>query len=145
MKVEIQNYEPSDKLYVWETYVYSMKHYVEEIWGWDDAWQQNDFETGFEKYETKILKLDQSKIGYLQFKQESKYTYISMLVLNPKYQSKGIGFELLNTLQPGTPDKSLRLNCFKINESAYKFYLKCGFKAFKTDEKFIYLERNTNA
>ena len=145
MNIEILDYQPSDKPFIWETYVKSMKSYIEKIWGWNDSWQENDFEQGFVKYETKVIKLNQSTIGYFQLKQETEFTYISMFVLKPKYQSKGIGKIVLNYLQPKEPSNHLRLNCFKINKRAYNFYIKCGFKVIKTDNDFIYLQRNKSA
>lgn len=141
MNIELHSYEPIDKLYIWDTYTDSMKDYIEKIWGWDDGWQKNDFETGFDRYETKILKLDQSKIGYIQFKCEPQETYISMLVIEPMHQSMGVGTKLLEILQPSSPNGSLRLNCFTVNKGAYRFYLKCGFKILKMDDNFIYFQR----
>ena len=145
MRIHFQEYDNNDKAFIWKTYVNAMKPHIEKIWGWDQSWQENDFNLGLKQCKTEVIFVDGCVAGYLQTEQKGNALFIRMLILIPEYQSKGIGTKILDMLQPLTSGNLLKLNCFKINKNAYRFYKKSGFDEIKTDENYIYLQRHTNA
>lgn len=145
MEIELGNYRPIDKPYLWDIYVSALRNYIDEMWNWDQSWQENKFEESLKKYQTKVIYYHGIRVGYTQIEKMEECTDISMLILEPDFQSKGIGSKILDILQPDSPDLSLRLNCFQVNVRAYRFYLRCGFKVLKTDDKLIYMQREKNA
>ena len=137
MNIEFQPYLEDDKNYLWHTYIAAMKPHIEKMWGWDTAWQESNFEQSLVEYRTSILKNSSGRIGYLQVKCNSDSTFISMIILEPYYQSKGLGPKILEKVQSSQPDKPLTLRCFQVNQSAYDFYIRSGFEVLDTDDYFI--------
>ncbi len=143
MKIELKNFELADKSYMWKTYVEAMKQHIEEMWGWDEAWQENNFNNELTQSNTQIIFAGGERVGYLQTEPESCGIFIRMIILEPKCQSKGVGAKILNMLQPSSAGQLLKLNCFEVNKEAFRFYQKNGFTVTKTDEKFISMQRVT--
>ena len=141
MKIKLQAYQNSDREYLWRTYVDAMERHIEEMWGWDSAWQENDFEQSLSEYQTSILFSSDERIGYLQIKNNPDNTFISMIIIEPHHQSKGLGPRILEMVQSSRPNLPLTLRCFQVNKSACKFYIKCGFKVVETDDYFITMRR----
>ncbi len=137
MNIQFINHKESDKDYIWQTYVQAMKPLISKIWGWDLNWQKVDFEKNLFKYDTYILKNNDDLLGYVQFKIESKRTYLNMIILEPEYQSKEIGPKIIAMIQSLNSNKSLELRCFLINQPAFVFYQRIGFEVIDSDDFFI--------
>lgn len=142
MNVEFHPYQEADKDYLWRVYVEAMKAHIQKMWGWDTAWQEENFEKSLIDYDTSTLQLSTKRIGYLQAKYNQESTFISMIILEPLYQSKGLGPVILDKIQCIQPDKPLTLRCFQVNKSAYEFYIRSGFEVFETDDNFISMRRH---
>lgn len=142
MNIKFQQYSDVDKHYIWEAYVGSMKQHIEKMWGWDTAWQEDTFEKSLLEYETFTLINTSERVGYIQVKYNPDNTFLSMLILNPHWQSKGIGPKVLDMLQSYYPEKPLTLRCFQVNKSAFDFYKRSGFEVVSTDEYFISMIRH---
>ena len=50
-----------------------MRDHIDTIWGWDESWQNNEFENGLLSYQTEIISMNDINIGYLQT-EELKYS-----------------------------------------------------------------------
>lgn len=142
MDIKFEPYKKSDKSYLWDTYVKAMKPHIEKMWGWDLEWQKNDFEKNLIEYQTLILNVSSERIGYLQLKYDLEVTFISMIILEPQYQSKGFGPRILEMVQSFQPKMPLTLRCFQVNQPAYNFYVRCGFEVMDTNDYFISMQRN---
>ena len=143
MIIELKNFDLADKPYMWKTYVAAMKQHIEEMWGWDEVWQENNFNNELAQSNTQIIFAGGDRVGYLQTEQESCGIFIRMIILEPKHQSKGIGEKILDMLQPSLVGQLLKLNCFEVNKEAFRFYQKNGFTVTSTDKKFIRMQRAT--
>ena len=141
MKIVFTPYEVDSRDYIFDSYVETMKHHIDNIWGWDETWQQVNFSHSLDKYLTFTLNLAGQKLGYIQLKHKSDYTYLSMIVLTAKYQSKGYGVQILKKIQSLKPNLPIKLRCFKVNKSAYNFYLQNGFTTVKSNKEFYTLLR----
>lgn len=130
-----------DTTYLWQTYKIAMKPHIDKIWGWDLAWQKVDFEKNLAKYTISLIYKASELIGYVQYNIEGQKCYINMLILEPKQQSQGIGAELLNCLTTENKLTTLSLRCFKVNNRAYKFYLREGFEIIDNQEHFYLLAK----
>jgi len=128
-----------DKNYLWKSYQKAMKSHIENIWGWNLTWQKNDFNKNLSHYKNYILCLSDNRIGYVQYKIENNECYINMLILEPEYQSKGLGSEILATILARKSISSIKLRCFKVNIKAYRFYINQGFDVIDEDDDFYLL------
>ena len=142
MDISFLKFENDHREYVWLTYVNAMKHHIEKIWGWDNSWQKENYSNSLEIYSTYILILEDQRLGYIQFKQDNNFIFLSMIVLDAKYQSNGYGPIIIDKIQALQPELPLKLRCFKVNQNAYNFYLKNGFKLLSSDNEFHTLYRD---
>ena len=141
MEINLVEFRSADKEYVWLRYVDSMQSYIQKIWGWDKAWQESNFLKSLDTYQTFILEFDTKRIGYVQYLHNSDFSYLSMIVLDKEFQSKGYGAFILDKIQSLKPELPLKLRCFKVNQKAYQFYLKNNFKLISSDNEFHTLQR----
>ena len=115
-------------------FVYSLKklaykEYVEQTWGWDEAFQLKFQKENFAEGHTKIIKANGIPIGSVDLKEGEFSVFISGLYLLPDYQSKGIGSKIINDLfkETKTKNKRLELEVLKVNKRAIKLYKRLGF------------------
>jgi ribosomal protein S18 acetylase RimI-like enzyme len=130
-----------DKPAIWDIFVPAMKPHVENIWGWNAAWQRTEFESHFYRLNTSFVVHQQEKVGYVQYSLNEMDSYLNMIILKPAGQGQQLGNIILNSIQAMQPGKPIKLRCFHINTRAVAFYLKNGFVATATEENFVVLER----
>jgi len=75
-----------------------MKAHIEKIWGWDLTWQQKDFDKNLAIYTTCFLLSSKKTVGYIQYQVKERKCYVNMIIIEPPYQSKGLGVEVFNSL-----------------------------------------------
>lgn len=102
----------------------SVRKYVEPIWGWDEAFQLNEFEQSI--LNSQVITVDDEIIGYLEFEGSN----VNEIHLIPSYQGKGIGRDILVhfMLERLSKGEKVTLGCFKENIGALRFYRSLGFK-----------------
>ena len=108
----------------------SIRPYVEKIWGWDEKFQQKDFDSDFASVEYfSVIEIDGKFIGFLQCYFESPYLYVAEIHLLSEYRGKGIGSDILLSLQNNCliKKRTMRIGCFKENHRAKSLYQKLGF------------------
>lgn len=129
---------------IWADFVPAMKPYVEQIWGWDLSWQQNNFKKDLEKTLTAFIQLGSKTLGYVQYSLKPDGSYIHMLIIRPEFRAKGYGIQVLDYVQAQVPGQSLSLRCFQLNLSAQRFYHRQGFKVVESDDIFLLFRRGTS-
>jgi len=107
-----------------------MRNNIEQIWGWDEKWQENDFSEHFKPEQTTVVTAGAEIIGYAQVEPKSEALYLRMLLLAPEHQKKGVGTSILRRVLSVASEQRLgvELQVFKINESAKRFYERHGFR-----------------
>ena len=129
-----------DKESLFKVFSTVMKEYITEIWGWDEEWQENDFNSNYLPENIIIVKNDNDIVGYCQYEEENNHFFIRMLVVLRGHQSNGIGKKLLLFLKEKSiiNSKHIRLNVFKINIKAKLFYANQGLHITgETDTSYI--------
>jgi len=103
--------------------------HIEQIWGWLEDWQRENFLAAWKECETRVIESHGEIVGYVQTLQYTDHILLKNIGLAPSHQSKGIGFLLMEGLQAeaaalGLP---LRLSVFTTNPRAQRFYERAGF------------------
>lgn len=122
--------EESDKEAIYQLCCLVMHGLISKIWDWDEQWQCHDFSAHFEPLGTTVVFHADELVGYSQVETHADQLFIRMIVLHPLHQRLGIGRKLLDSiveLSAGSC-KPVRLEVFKINIEAKKFYERYGFK-----------------
>lgn len=119
-----------DKAQLFDLYRSVMGGYIEQIWGWDSQWQEKDFSEHFDPEGVTVVLCEKQAIGYMQVENHSGVLYIRMLLLAPEHQKKGLGANLVKRIIAAASEQKLgvKLQVFKINAPAKRFYERHGFK-----------------
>ncbi|MDF7812832.1 GNAT family N-acetyltransferase [Hymenobacter sp. YC55] len=104
--------------------------YIEQVWGWEDEFQQAFHSENFKPNSTTLLLHEGREIGLVEAAEEPDSFFIQSLLLTPEFQGKGIGTALLNEFitKALAANKSVRLDVLQVNKSALKLYQRLGFK-----------------
>lgn len=132
---------PDDHDLIYTLKVASVRPYVEKIWGWDEDFQQNDFNSDFAVIKHfSVIEIDGKFIGFIQCCFESPYLDVAEIHLLSEYRGKGIGSDILRCLQNDSmiQNRKIRIGCFKENHRAKALYQKLGFiQTEETDTHYI--------
>jgi len=120
----------------------TLKEHIERIWGWDEAYQQNDFRQCFIPQKNKIIVYDNEEIGYVETNEEDNIVHIVELEILPKFQGEGIGSSIIKDIieYADASEKKVRIGCFKINTGATRLYERLGFKVLEETKTHYILE-----
>lgn len=141
-KIRYRKANQNDSELVFEIKKKSLKPYIEQIWGWNEK-QQLEFHKGKFDYKLiKIIKYGKSEIGFYELNEKKGATIINNILIIDKYQSRGIGKEVIKKIMHNSinNNKSIRLQVFKINVKAQRFYEKLGFKVINQMENHFEME-----
>ena len=132
--------EAGDKPAIWALFQSAMKHHIEAIWGWDEAWQVANLDAAFSTSVIYVVETDGAFCGYYQLDIRPDETYLRMFVLASEVRFKGVGAQLLaevhrRSLQAG---RGLGLRVFRVNSDAKRFYEREGWHvAAEEDISFL--------
>ena len=119
----------------------TMQEVITQIWGWDESLQQSHFTREWDIQETQVVIADDSGgkeviIGSINLVDEPESLLLSGFELDPAYQGRGIGTEILKRLQTEAAVRrvSLFLGVFVVNTRAKRLYDRMGFEEVGRDE-----------
>jgi ribosomal protein S18 acetylase RimI-like enzyme len=121
---------PEEQAQLFELYRSVMGTYIEQIWGWDSQWQENDFSEHFDPERVTVVLHEEQVVGYVQVESHSGEHYVRMLLLAPEHRKKGLGANLLKRViaEASEENRGVKVQAFKINVPAQRFYERYGFK-----------------
>ncbi len=119
--------------------------HIEQIWGWDEKWQRENFAMEFHSPTTSVIELDGRIGGYIQVREEADRIYLQNIALSSGFQGKGFGSRLVDGLQHKamTQGVALELSVFRTNSDAQRFYERCGFRIVGKTEAFVEMSWNS--
>lgn len=130
MEYIIRSATPDDHDLIYTLKSQSVRPYVEKIWGWDESYQQNDFDRDFSQMDQfKVIEINGKFIGFAQYYLEHSCYHVVEIHLLPEYRGNGLGSNILKALQEIciAQGKKIQLGCFKENVRAKKLYQKLWF------------------
>ena len=141
MDYKIRSATPNDHDLIYILKSQSVRPYVEKIWGWDENYQQNDFDRDFSQIDQfKVIEINGEFIGFVQYHLEHSRYHVVEIHLLPEYRGNGLGSNILKVLQEIciAQGKKIQLGCFKENARAKNLYQKLGFiEIGETDTHYI--------
>lgn len=114
----------------------SIKPYLEELWDWDEMHQQKIHKKKFRASKTSLIEFQEKIIGYIVISEKDTEIYIENLLIDNSFQNLGIGKEVMKNVirKSNLEKKPIRLQVFKINMKAQKFYQNLGFDRTSENE-----------
>src|SRR5688572_14907343 len=87
-----------DKAFLYSLYCGTMRDLIDKTWGWDEAWQRDDFERRFNEQVVSIVESDARVVGCLWVESRPDLVYISMILVAPEFQGRGIGTAVMRAV-----------------------------------------------
>lgn len=136
MLVTLRPATDDDYEFLYRLHVAAMRPYIEQIWGWHEAWQREYFDRKFVAEKRQIILVDGADAGVLVVEEKPGTLYLGLIELLPAYQRRGIGSRLIRELMDeahghGLP---LTLHVLKTNHPARRLYERLGFTVDADEE-----------
>ena len=105
-----------------------MKEYVEQIWGWDDAYQEARFFEKFDPLQWQIIIVDDQDVGALQMWREEAEVILGNVQIAPEYQNRGLGSAVIRDILAEAGRDALPVTlCILWVNPAKRLYERLGF------------------
>lgn len=144
MEYQVRNALEYDKELIYNLKKSNNYDYVESIWGWNEEYQQVDFENDWTNRNKFYCIEDQGKlIGFYQVDNSLSEVNIEELHIHPDYRGRGIGTTIIQNVieQAQKQNQSIMVGCFKQNVGALKLYEKNGFQCELETKTHVILKR----
>lgn len=125
-------------------YLVSMKPLTAALMPWDEAKQSRNFAAQWNLNDVQIIIFEGSPVGWMQATETSSEVFLQQLFVEPEYQRRGIGSEVLQTLlnRWQATGKSVVLNVLK-NNPARNLYQRLGFSVVGEVGVKLHMRRNS--
>lgn len=116
----------------------TMQEYVEQTWGWDEAFQQAYFRQRFDPARNQVIVLGGADIGVFAVERRERDIFLAKIYILPEYQRRGIGTGLIKSVlqeafKEGLP---VTLRVLKVNP-ARRLYERLGFAVIEENDEFF--------
>jgi ribosomal protein S18 acetylase RimI-like enzyme len=141
MKCQLRRAAESDKPFLYQLQCLTMRRHIETTWGWDEAWQKDDFEHRFERCAISIIEDAGESIGSLWLEERPTALYIADIQVLPEWQGRGIGTAVLRSVIADAVSRHLdvELVVLPVNTGALRLYERMGFLVTELGEPFVHM------
>jgi ribosomal protein S18 acetylase RimI-like enzyme len=117
--------------------------HIDELWGWDEAWQRQRFREEFAESETTVVRAVERTVGYVQVVAEADRLFLRNIALHPDVQGQGLGARLVEEfiVRAESRDLPIVMGVFRTNPRAVAFYERLGFVRTGKTETHVRMER----
>ena len=134
---EVRQATPGDRDTLYRIKREAMRPYVEQVWGWDEEYQERRFRESYDHSETQVVLVDGIAVGLLRVSESESAVFIDQVEIVPDYQGQGIGTSLINDLLArGRP---VELGVLKVNADARRLYERLGFRVIDDNETHYHM------
>jgi len=122
-----------------------MRDVIEQVWGWDEAWQRANFQQRLEGLSVSIIVAGSRAVGSLWLEQKPDSLYIHDLQVAPPRQGKGIGTAVIEMVIEQGAGRGLPivLSVVSANPRARDLYERLGFTVTCLEPPFIRMRHDT--
>ena len=117
-----------DVPWLFELHKAALKEYVEQTWGWDEAWQRDYFFKTFNLADSRLILLGEERVGRLTVEEKPDHVFLAYIALLPAHQGRGVGTEVVRSVTAEAKEKGkpVMLSVLKPNP-AKALYERLGF------------------
>ena len=128
-----------DRAFLYTLHCQTMRGMIEQTWGWDEAWQQEEFRRRFTEHTASIIESDTRGIGGLLLESKSESIYIHEIQVSPEHQSQGIGSAVIQwvIVQAASRGVAVTLSVLEVNLRARHLYERLGFHVTAFEAPFF--------
>jgi len=122
-----------------------LSQYFRQTLGWDDAFRRAAFRLSYPIDRCVAIVTESDALCGVLVTQphDENAIEIALLLIDPAFQCKGIGMQVLQRVCDMASDSRLdvRLQTFRSNERASRFYLRHGFEIVDQDEHYLFFRK----
>ena len=128
MRLTLRPATTEDYDFIYRVKAVTLKGYIAQTWGWNEADQQSRFSASFDPAQWQIVQLGGRDIGVLCLESEEGGLFLANIELLPPFQNRGIGTRVIEDILASARRDCLpvRLQVLKVNP-ARRFYERLGF------------------
>ena len=114
--------------FLWDLHISTMRSYVEQTWGWDEAFQRDFFDEHFKTRPNEILEINGLPIGLLEIETHHDLVILKSIAIDPTFQRQGIATNLIQKIigEAAASGRPVQLQVLKVNP-AKVLYERLGF------------------
>lgn len=133
----------ADYSFLRELHRQTMKRYVEQTWGWNDAEQERMFRERFNPAKLRIIVYDGQDVGMVSVGADAEATWIANIQVLPEHQRNGLGTAVIESVlaEARAKRQPVNLTVLKVNP-ARGLYERLGFRVI--GETATHYEMQTN-
>ncbi len=144
-QLEIRKGGAPDREWLFKLYARSLKKYIDQLWGWVEAYHRREFTASMRPELFDIVQVNGKDVGGYILVEKPNCYWLRMMLIEPGHRRRGLGSALLQRMQAraAAADKPLELSVFK-NNPAQAFYARLGFTACREDEFMVFMRWRQN-
>src|SRR5215469_5369378 len=118
----------ADYAFSYQLHRATMKDYVAQTWGWDEAVQEVMFKDRFDPVRSCIIVVDGRDVGILSMERRIDTLFLANLQILPEEQGQGLGTAIIKAILAQAYDEgiSVSLQVLKVNPARH-LYERLGF------------------
>ena len=117
----------ADRPFLWQLHRQTMRPYVEQTWGWNEADQRRRFDENFDPTLKQIILLQSKPIGMIEVEPREHEVFLAVIEILPEWQGRGLGMRLIRGVVEQAGDLPVMLRVLRANP-ARALYERLGFK-----------------
>jgi len=122
--------EASDSELIYSIKKNALGEYIKITWGWNEKIQRRMHEEEMLTENISIIEYENAGIGTVSKRVSENEVIVCRLYIVDRFQSYGIGSDIIKKVIRENPDKVIRLGVLKVNSRARKLYESLGFEVF---------------
>ena len=120
----------ADAEFIYATLREGIREYVVQTWGeWDEAWQRESFESGFDAAVHQVVSLGGRDVGFIATREDADAICLDRIYIAAAHRNLGLGAALVRDLLALAVSRNLplRLRVLRVNPAARRLYERLGF------------------
>ena len=128
MRYALRPATAGDYDFIYQVKAVTLKEYIAQTWGRNEADQQSRFSASFDPTQWQIVQLDGRDIGVLCLEREEDGFFLANIEILPPHQNRGVGTRIIEDILASARRDRLpvRLRVLKVNP-ARRLYERLGF------------------
>ncbi len=137
--------EDTDFEFLYRLKVECLREYIEETWGWDEAFQRHYFAREFDPARLQIVTVNAQDVGEVSLEDKGHELFLAGIYILPAWQNRGLGTGIIRNILDlsRTAGKSVRIQVLKVNP-ARQLYERLGFEIYGESRTHYLMRANDN-
>jgi len=131
--------------FLYAMHIATMKDYVDQIWGWDDAYQEALFRERFIPNQIQVITFEGKDIGMISLEERTDDVFLRAIEILPTHQGQDIGTRIIQEIidDAASKQKPVILSVLNVNP-AKSLYERLGFSVIEETDPRFFMKTSVN-